>query len=247
MRRTTVVAIALCLSGCGHSPSPVADYLGTVGVELFTDGKAAFVYLFPPTEIPPKGCPYFGALATIDGREMEVVQLGGETWGHVDSDARFCGPGSYRVPFARGAESRYSTVRIADPTGEITFSALDTLTDPALVWESASELPPSGLAELRVEPGSLSFAKVLYADIVGLEATSGRKLSASVSKRGTHLWFQVPADAPAGSGQIRLQYEWEPQLSAPVLECKGATKCSAGLRFAETAGTPITVIPAGPR
>ena len=245
MRWALSVAFVLSLAGCGPTPSPVADYLDEVEVQLFSDGKEAFVYLWPSAKtMPPGGCAVFGAPATVDGREMEAFQFGGEAKRWLDPEhSRYCEAGAYRVPFARGSESRTAKVRIADDTGEIAFTAVDTLTEPVLVWESASDLPPSGLAELRVEPSSLTFEKIRYADIVGLDPSSGRELRALVSTSRKQLRFNVPADAPPGTGQIRLQYEWEPQLSAPVLECKGATRCSARMRFSETARTPITVLP----
>lgn len=243
MRHVFALTLALTLTGCGEAPSPVAEYLDAVDVDLRSDGKEAFVYLAPKAT-PSTGCPRFGAPATVDGAEMVPFQFGGEFKSWLDSSQPpRCDFGAYRVPFTRSAESKISSLRIRDSSGEITLSAADALTEPVLVWEGASELPPAGLAELRVVPDSLSFEDGQSIAISGLDASSGRELRASAGEHGSRLWFNVPADAPPGTGQIRVQYDWKPQLSATVTECKGATKCTAGSRFAETARTSITVLP----
>jgi hypothetical protein len=243
MRPVLLLTLALASIGCGESPSPVIDYLDAVEVELGSDGREAFVYLRPKAT-PATGCPRFGAPATVDGAEMVAFQFGGETRGwFVASESPRCDSGAYRVPFMRSAESKVSKVRIADSSGEITFSAVDALTEPVLVWEGASELPARGFAELRVMPESLSFKNNQSLSISVFEGGSDRQFRASASGHGSRLTFVVPLEAPPGPGQIRVDYNWTAQLSAVVLDCKGATSCTAGSRFAESARTPITVLP----
>ena len=243
MRCPLVLVPTLLLAGCGMPASPVADYVDAVEVELYSDGTDAFLRVRLTFAKAP-GCPDFGAPATIDGREMEPFEFGGHNWG-VALDAPNdppCSAGAYRLPVARSAEPKTSKVRIADKTGEITFTIVDVLTEPALQWISASELPPGGYAQLRVTPDSLSFMDNQSILISGLDPSSGRDFSARAFAHGTHLSFSVPDDAPPGTGQLHLQDPGRRQLSAPVLECSGATRCTGTLQFSKTARTPIAVL-----
>jgi len=243
MRCTLAVAFVFSVVGCGPSPSPVASYVDAVDISLYSDGANVTVSLTPKAT-PTSGCPTFGAAATIDGQEMEATEFGGVYTSWLDkSEPPRCDYGSYQLPLSRSAQPKTSTVRIADETGEVTFTVVDALTRPVLEWVSASELAPSAWAELRVVPDSLSISDIPYVKIIGLDPSSGRELGADTTKKGSHLWFKVPADAPAGMGQIRLASPWDAQLSAPVTDCKGATKCSACSRFDMDLQLPITVLP----
>ncbi len=220
--------------------TPVSAYLGAVDVELYSDGHEAFVYLSPLDTVTD--CPHFGAQATLDGREMKQFQFGGEVEGGSLGGPSFtyCDFGSYRLPAARGVDHTTSRIRIADDSGEITVSAADVLSEPTLVWQGSSELRPGELAELAVTPDSLTFEDHQYVTIVGLDAE--RDFGASAYVNGSTLSFTVPADAPPGNGEVALRYEWQPQLSATVLECAGAASCTATLRFSDGAGAALSVI-----
>ena len=244
MRASLVSLAMLPLLGCGVSPSPVADYVNAVELQLHSDGKSALLYVRLKIA-RSRGCPEFGAPATIDGRAMNPLEFGGYSGG-VGVDAPNdppCGLGVYEIPVARSAERKSCKVRIADETGEIAFTVTDALSEPALEWISASELPPSGDAELRVSPESLSFLddyERRSVVITGLDPRSDRHFRADGYTSGSRLGFSVPADAPPGMGELYLADSGK--LSAPVLECTGATRCTATSQFSETARTPITVL-----
>jgi hypothetical protein len=245
MRRLAVACALLSLSACGE-PRPetsVSAYLHSVDVELYSDGAEAFVYLRPIDDSGP--CPDFGARVTLDGRELKQFQFGGEVEGGSlgGPSHSYCATGSYRVGAKRAPGPTTSSVRIWDETGEIRFSVADVLTEPTLVWDSASELRPSEYTELSVTPSSLTFEDNLYVYISGLDPDPAREFGAGAYENGSRLSFSVPDETPPGAGQIRLRYDWQPQLSAPVLDCAGAASCKGSLRFSETMRLPITVLP----
>jgi hypothetical protein len=174
---------------------------------------------------------------------MEQFQFGGEEHSETVGGPEFtyCGFGSYRVPALRSADSTTSEVVIWDETGEIRFTVADVLTEPKLVWDSASQLQPSDAGILKVAPDSLTWEERPYLDVSGDE--DGADWGTQAYPNGSQLSFSVPATAPVGTAEIRVRYDWHPQLVAPVLECNGAKECSAGVRLAETATLPITILP----